>query len=61
MFFGTLKKINIFKRDGTQCNVDVKISKGLPANSEIVHNLTDGNTISKLEYIISFHDLNINP
>ncbi|XP_025205902.1 dnaJ homolog subfamily B member 13-like [Melanaphis sacchari] len=45
IFYGTLKKINIPKSDGTQCITYLKIPKGLPINSEIIHNLTDGKTV----------------
>ncbi|KAL5241975.1 hypothetical protein ACI65C_009385 [Semiaphis heraclei] len=46
LFYGALKKINIPKSDGRpQCITSLKISKGLPVNSEIIHNLTDGRTI----------------
>ncbi|KAL4144028.1 hypothetical protein QTP88_006265 [Uroleucon formosanum] len=45
-FYGVSKKINIPESDGrTQCITNLKISKGLPVNSEIVHNLTDGRTV----------------
>ncbi|CAH1720628.1 unnamed protein product [Aphis gossypii] len=45
IFYGALKKINIPKSDGTQCITNLKIPKGLPVNSEIVHDLPDGRTV----------------
>lgn len=51
LFFGTSKKINVPKTDGGICIADVKISKGLPVNSNIIHNLPDGRIVSKLYYI----------
>jgi hypothetical protein len=36
------------ERDGTNCVVNLEIPKGLPVNSEIIHNLEDRRRISEL-------------
>ncbi|VVC37054.1 DnaJ domain,Chaperone DnaJ, C-terminal,HSP40/DnaJ peptide-binding [Cinara cedri] len=50
IFFGTLKKINVPDSDGTQRIVNVKISKGLPVNSEIVKDFPDGRSVVFITY-----------
>lgn len=38
LFYGTLKRINVPESDGTPYFVNLEISKGLPVDTEIIHN-----------------------